>query len=390
MLRRILVGSAVLLPFAALSAQAPPQRYEVKFHEPKTEFVAVALPVDLTPRIQIQAVGNMCYGIQVPNRGLLCCGAGAIRTSFKIDDRPMYPAVGGYSRLAPERPGQVREAYQVVWNHDGLVITQTLELVPSRPQPGQAKRQLDACMVRYVIENKSGRARKAGVRVRIDAYCGNNDGPLFAAPAHYKDKILDGVDLKGKDLPEVVQILERPDLKNPGLVGHFLTKMPGRAIGPNRFIATSHGAGEDGWEVQVIRTGGGDTDCVLYFDPREIPNGGKIEYAYAYGTGVATLPEAEGRIRLALSGSFEPGKVFSLMAFVEDPIAGQTLALDLPPGMRRLEGKEIQPVPEPAAGTANSAVLWKGTVLKAGDYQLRLRSSNGATLTRNVSIRPAQ
>ena len=47
---------------------------------------------------------------------------------------------------------------------------------------------------------------------------------------------------------------------------------------------------------------------------------------------------------MGLGGSFEPGKVFNISAVVADPALGQTLTLELPKGMHRLEGKDVQAV----------------------------------------------
>ena len=88
---------------------------------------------------------------------------------------------------------------------------------------------------------------------------------------------------------------------------------------------------------------------------------------------------------LTLGGSFAPGKLFTIQATVDDPVLGQTLTLELPPGMERVEGKELQPVPPPSDEGAG-LVLWKARVLETGTFPLRVRSSNGLTLTKHVTI----
>ena len=54
--------------------------------------------------------------------------------------------------------------------------------------------------------------------------------------------------------------------------------------------------------------------------------------------------------------------------------------------MERLEGAETQPVPLPSAVTGNSVVYWKARVRDLGQYALKVRSSNGFTHTKNISI----
>jgi len=123
----------------------------------------------------------------------------------------------------------------------------------------------------------------------------------------------------------------------------------------------------------------------MFWDPQKVPANGKRELVYAYGVGVASNPENEGRVHVSLGGSFEPHKLFTITAFVEDPLPGQTLTLELPKGMERVEGKELQPVPAPG-DTGAGLVLWKARVLETGTFPLRVRSSNGVTTTKIITI----
>jgi hypothetical protein len=70
---------------------------------------------------------------------------------------------------------------------------------------------------------------------------------------------------------------------------------------------------------------------------------------------------------------------------VDDPQPGQSLTLELPPGMQRVEGKDVQPVPRPNDENA-SIVYWKARVERTGTFPLRIRSSNGVTQTVTVTI----
>src|SRR5262249_35127826 len=156
----------------------------------------------------------------------------------------------------------------------------------------------------------------------------DNDGCLFASPTTHPGKVLNGVELKGKQVPEYLLSLQRPDLQNPGNIAYWTFKFGGRLEGPDRVIMTSHGAGDDGWNVPVIAANG-DSDIVYYWEPQVIAPRGKRELAYAYGQGLATSPDSEGRVNLTLGGSFEPGKQFTVTAHVDDPLPGQTVSLEL-------------------------------------------------------------
>ena len=68
---------------------------------------------------------------------------------------------------------------------------------------------------------------------------------------------------------------------------------------------------------------------------------------------------------------------------------GQTLTLDLPKGMERVEGKQIQPVPAPTTEDPHCLVMWKGRVLETGRFPIQIRSSAGVTQTKIVTISDA-
>ena len=57
--------------------------------------------------------------------------------------------------------------------------------------------------------------------------------------------------------------------------------------------------------------------------------------------------------------------------------------------MQRVEGKEIQPVPESSEERPQSLVLWKARVERTGTFPLRVRSSTGVTQGKTVTVTPA-
>jgi hypothetical protein len=388
MMRTIGNGIALSVMLAVFTAALAGQNGEIRvtFHEPKTDVADVVLPVEAKQRIQFSYVGMMGFGLTIDQQKWLCCGAGAIRTNFKIDDAIVHPNnVGNKALVLPaDRVGRIRPGMQTSFAVGNVHITQILEVIPSKPAPGQVKRSLDNMLIRYVIENKDTKPHTVGTRVRIDTMCGNNDGALFAAPTR-PGEILNGTELSGKTLPEYVQIMEVPNLKAPGFNGHFTLKLPGNRIGPDRFLCTSHLGGDNGWDAAPIAANG-DSDCVIYWTPRAIRAGEKVEMAYAYGQGIASLPDSEGRLKISLGGNFEPGKLFTVHAFVEEPVLGQTLSLDLPEGMTLVEGTPTQPATPPTDAQATAATFWKGRVDRLGKFAVRIRSSNGVTETRTITV----
>ncbi|MCI0462608.1 MAG: hypothetical protein L0Z62_37130 [Gemmataceae bacterium] len=364
-------------------AQDPPP-VVVKIEQDKPNVEAVVLAVD-TSRVHAQPSfpGRMSYGLNVDGKRLTF-GSGSATTTVKIDNQILQPAVGAQP-LPPGPRGQKRIGVSSTFIHNNVHITQIMEVVPGKPggkpQPGQ-KRLLDTLLIRYLIENKDTQAHSVGVRMFMDTYCWTNDGCLFASPTTHPNRILDGVELKDKNVPQYAQILQMPNLANPGWVAHFTFRI-GRLEPPSRVVFTGLGANSDGWNVQVMQAMGDSAACFLW-DPVMVPAGGKRELAFAQGQGIATSPESEAAVSLALGGSFEPGKRFTVMAYVDGPATGQSLTLDLPPGMELIEGERVQAVP--AGNEGRSLVVWQGRVQRLGTFPVRVRSSTGVTYTSTVTV----
>src|SRR5262249_9287360 len=84
------------------------------------------------------------------------------------------------------------------------------------------------------------------------------------------------------------------------------------------------------------------------------------------GSGIfaCVRPSNEGKGILALArakGVFEPGEVFQVTAYVNNPLLDETLTLNLPAGFRLVEGNAILavPLPPPGAQDRRSVVTWK-------------------------------
>jgi len=362
---------------------------KVTIEDDKAVIVETALPIDPTPRIRYAASG---LGAQITDEQ----GRQLHLSHFpiiKIDEQvTQVGARGGkFERVNQSLPrtagGKNRQGFQAVFTQDDLRITLTAELAPTKPTAGNKKREMGALVMRYLVENVGKQPRKFGLKAYMDVYIITNDGALFAAPT-FPNKILDGIELKDKTLPDYVQCLEQPDLKNPGYVAHLTLDLGSSLEKASRVVLSRHGAGGfNAWEMPAVQAMG-DSALAVYFDPKEIKPGGKREFGYAYGKGIAIPPESEGRVEMRLGGSFAPGKLFTITAQVHDPIAGQTLIVELPKGMALVEGREIQPVPQPFTDPPQSQIEWKCRVQEFGRFPIRLRSSNGVTQTKIVTIAP--
>jgi hypothetical protein len=383
--------AAALAGTAFSQGPAPRQPFKVTVKDEKAvTSEEAAVPVDPVRRIN--------YG----STGLGASIRGANNETLHLSHFPTFSVDGAVHHhtinpgrfehtnrpLAQQKGRKAREGWESAYVAGDLRITTTVSLIPTRPTTKGGKRLLDSVLIHYVIENKGQQPHKFGLRVYMDTYVVNNDGCLFAAPTRPK-QILDAVTLKGKELPPYVQLLQNPNLQNPGYVAHLTLDLGSKIEKPERVVLTRHGTGFGGWDMPAFNAGG-DSALGVFWEPKEIKPGGKRVIAYAYGKGLATSPENEGLVRLALGGSFEPGKAFDVTAYVTDPVPGQSLTLELPRGMELLGGPECQPVPETPAEEPHSLVRWRARVLQPGEHALRVRSSTGVTQAKTITITPAR
>jgi hypothetical protein len=350
------------------------------------------LPLDPTPRCTIAHSGQNNFGLMVDGNRLTFSPNGSIWTSIMVDGSISNPFNFNQPQkqpvpLPPTVSGRKRHGTTSSWDHGGIKVTQILEIVPSKPSRKvavDAKRRLDTCRTTYILENKTQQTHKVALRTSIDILIVNNDGALYASPTTQPGKILNGVALQGKELPEYLWVLQNADLNNPGFVATMTLKHT-RGENPNKIVLTNLGVVGNvmQWDVQAVPAG--DSACALFWEEKELKPGQKRELVWGYGGGISTSPENEGRVRVGLSGNFEPNKLFTIAAEIEDPTPDQSLALELPAGLERVEGREIQPVAQPT-DSATSFVLWKGRVVRPGDYEIIVRSSTGSVQSKHVKI----
>jgi hypothetical protein len=372
-------------------AQEPARQAPVKvtIKDEKPVVVEPVLPLDPSSAINYGSTG---VGAQIRAQNNQTLHLSHFPT-FQVDGQrfeQMQPGQGG-RQLYVNRPlpkdklGKAGPGFVSAYRYGDLEITITVRLTPTHPPKGSAKRRLDSVLMHYAVENKGQKTHKFGLRAYMDTYVIDNDGCLFASPATEPGKLLDGTTLKGKKLPPYLQMLQRPDLKNPGYVSHLTLDLGNRMERPDKLLLTRYGTGFNTWDMPVMASMG-DSAIGIYWEPKEIRPGAKREYAYAYGKEVAVNLEGNGQVEMAVDGSFEPGKAFKILARISDPAPGQVLSLELPEGMTLLEGREMQPVPPPLGDDPNSMVMWRARVEQPGDFAVRVRSSTGVTQGKLISI----
>ncbi len=381
----LLLGAVAFLVVGTASSQEPPP-FRVTIKDDKVEIRDSDALVPVEPGRKLQwGVQGLSPSVRSENGQMMHLSH---YPTFSIDGQLHMQGQGGrpevLNRSLPRGKGrQDREAYQSIYVFGDLRVTATFTLVPTRPAVRGARRRLDAVLTHYLIENKGAQPHRFGLRVYMDAYLIDNDGCQFAAPT-MPGRVLNGVTLKDKQLPAYVQVLQRPNLQAPMFVAHLTLNLGSKIEKPDRVVLTGHGQGFNGWDMPAVMSG--DTALGVFWEPKVIPPGGKRAIGYAYGQGLASSLEGEGLVAVALGGSFEPGKRFTVAAHVTDPTPGQTLRLELPAGMALLEGEETQPVVVPSPGEAQGLVLWKGRVLRPGDFTVRIHSSTGVTQSKVIAV----
>ncbi len=344
--------------------------------------------IDPTPRIRYQSQGNFYITVNTMQMQMLHLSH---FPSVLINGRFIQQAGAGgrfefLNAPLPKGPGgKQRNGQMSSWLIDDVRIVQTVELHPSKAKaPGQ-KRNLDTVLITYTIENKGKNAVPFGMRVYMDTYVIDNDGCMYASPTTHKGKILDGMILQEKTLPSYLQMLQRPDLQNPGYIAHLTLNMGGKYERPTKLVLTRHGTGFGAWDMPAAPSMG-DSAIGIFWATKDLKPGMKRELAYAYGENIAVTAESEGRFEMALGGSFEPGKQFTVSAIVADAAIGQAMTLELPPGIELVEGRATQPVPPIIGDAEYSTVLWKARVLQTDEHTIRIRSSTGVTQSKVISV----
>jgi hypothetical protein len=394
--------------------KAPPVRYEVvdepEIRDPVLLPVKVeikdepqeggggpgpAVAVDDQPRVTFQYGGAGRFGVSVAQTGKRLTYSPNGRTNTTVvamDGTTGALGIRGRENivgLPPSRLHKGQPGLQSTWSVGKVDFIQTYELVPSKQPvevaPGMQKRLVDTLLIHYTIFNRDARPHTVGLRTEVDTLIGNNDGVPFTVPGlpGLVDTFRDFT--TPKEVPDFIQALEVPNLQNPGTVAHMTLKLGGGIEPPDRVSLTHWSTGFQGWNVPVVNLAG-DSAVILYWSAKPLAAGKKREFGFAYGLGSVSAGEGTGRLGVTLGGSFEPGQVFTVTAYVSNPVANQTVSLELPPGLERVEGAATQPVQAGGGRNATAVVTWKAKVLQTGVFPVRVRSSTGVAQTKTVTI----
>jgi hypothetical protein len=384
--------------------KAKEQPIKVEITGEDTSFVpsqpAGEITVDKKQRVGWQWGPNMEFGITAFDSGkrLTYSQDGATnQTLLRINGQVVTLGTGGMlterDARSPANPAaKTFGSSKTVWVFGKLTVTVVLELVPSK-QPvmvnGKQMRLLDTVQVRYIFENKDAKAHTIGMRMMLDTLIGSNDGVPFTVPGQ-TGLVTTFADFpKNGPIPDFIQALEVPNLQNPGTVAHLSLKLGNNIEVPSR-VSLTHWGPTPIFDVPLSSLTG-DSAVILYWKDLSLKAGGKRTVGFAYGLGSVSSTEPGGKLGLTLGGNFAPGEMFTATAYVQNPVKGQKLTLDLPAGLERVEGQETQTVAPPGPNSNNTSIVtWKVKVLQTGTFPIKVVSSTGQTQARTISIARAE
>jgi hypothetical protein len=238
--------------------------------------------------------------------------------------------------------GHNRHGWMSTWVYPkrNVWVRQTVEIVPN-----EQTRLLDTCLIHYLIENRDTIPHNVGIRVMLDTFIGSNDGVPFVIPG--QAGLLETMKtFDQKSIPDYIEALEHPDPTNPGTIAHMGLKLDSARILPSdpdieplEKLVICHWPGTSekrwDWEYKAMNDtaeGKKDSCVVLYWEDRPMEPGSRRAMAFTYGLG-SISSSGDSKLGITVGGSFQPGQVFTVTAYVKDPVQGQKIKLSLPRGL---------------------------------------------------------
>jgi len=301
----------------------------------------------------------------------------------------------GFSELA-DGPNEANGRITSAWEQDGIRVEQALSYVQ-----GSTTQRVDTMQIKYVLSNTSSQTHQVGLRIMLDSLIGDNDGVPFVTPG--REGITSrAIDLRGADIPDFVQALERADLADPGVIVH-LTLRGADATPPDRLVISAWCEENAGWDYYPGLGGDGhpldrcgqagetpDSAVALYFDPQPLaPDQQRTIVAYYGLGGISSTESGNVGLSLTFNRSVQQGDSFWIVALVLQPQAGQHVQLTLPAGLTFAPGHAAdQPVVADGAFTQVSWLVEAHSPLQDGAITATLLP-DGLRETQSITVHPA-
>ncbi len=314
------------------------------------------------------------------------------RTVLLIDDRPKVFGKlpeGKWSVPAYDVKGRkFAKSGTFAYQAENIFVTQEVSLEKGEPiqvAPEKYEAVYDTCLVKYRIENRGKQPHKVGLRFLLDTYIGTNDGVPFTLPG---EKELVSTFKKFDDptqVPGFIQVLENPDLKNPGLIAQLNLRISDKIEPPGEVRLTRWQQEKlDVWDVPLLDMQR-DSSVVMYWQPAVLEPGRERVVGFTYGLGqVEVGPEA--MLGVTANGEKYVGGEITVVALVADPKAtGVKLDYDKSKFTLAKETPDSQPVPASKEGKA-SPITWRLRATAEGPAFLAVTTEGGQAVTRRVRV----
>ena len=321
-------------------------------------------------------------------------GAGNSIVAMIDGKEAIFGATGKWTALAKPAGKYMGGKSRTFEFANGIYVTQTVTIEPGDPiqvGPEEYKRLLSLCLVRYKIHNLDKQTHKVGLRVLMDTCIGDNDGVPFTLPG-VAELVSTSKKFVGSAVPDFVQVLERPNLKDPGTILQLNLKLDEKKIeAPGQFLLTRYPGKQDGkfnkWNVD-IRDIGDDSCVVMYWDPKDLKAGQTREIGFTYGLGNVTI--AMDKLGLTVGGASHVGGELTVVALVADQ-AAKTATIELPKGLELIDKnsktQQIMPMRTGKGGVLlPSPVTWRVRAVEDGKHEVTVKTDNGLKQSRRVTI----
>ena len=292
-------------------------------------------------------------------------------------------------------PGGKKRAFE--FTKQGIVVTQTVTIEPGDPiqtPSGEYKRLLNTCLIRYKIHNHDKNSHLFGLRVLMDTCIGDNDGVPFTLPG-VNELVSTSKDFRDNAVPDFVQVLEKPDLRDPGIVLQLNLRVSKELEAPSRFLLTHYPVSNatpdkkilNRWEVP-IRNFEEDSCVVIYWKELPLKKGETRELGFTYGVG--NISSTGNKLAVTVGGAMQLDGELTVVALVADQTA-KAATLELKdgltlidpttrtqklPAMRPDENDKIRPTP----------VTWRVRATSAGKHDVLVTTDSGLSQGRRVTI----
>lgn len=365
----------------------------------------LGLSIDWPTKGQKKAGNSLMFGLvdrtELPERPLIHNLGQNNSAVLQIDGRTRVFGQIQHGKLESPLVAYKDKSRVVAWRfaNEGVVVTQHVQLIPGEPieqADGVFKRFYDTCLARYTIVNNDVRPHTVGFRLLLDTYIGTNDKPLFAIPGR-SGIVRSAVDLHGSEVPDFIQALEFPDLKNPGTIAQLNLKLGGRLEMPSRVSLTNFPGWNEKFQYEIPVAASKsepppikDSAIALYWKPMTLAAGESRDLGFTYGLGdVGGLAE----LTILNPGPIVQGSEFSVVALVADAGKGTEAEITLPAGLELAPTSkakiELSPAARDDAGDPQpSPATWTVRAPLAGRYTISV-TANGFTTHRVVTVRKA-